>query len=328
MLGGKMFRVSLLLSSLLFLNSFSFAGQFYLQLENDVTFGEDGNYSNGLIVGWESKARTGNNLGSVLGQWQNKLSFSQANANMAWGAKVSQRMWTPDEIKVIEAQPNDRPYAGFLEIEHHTAIYSSDLAQKNWLSLGVIGPASGTEQLQGFIHGHIGASTPEGWSHQIENQLTVQVGYEIDYLLLRKPAPFNSEWEISTFSHNTLSNLRSDVDLGLTLRWGNSLADSFGRLSNHFGHTGNMLSNGKESSLSVYSRIGLGYRFNDLTIDGDLPYESQVALNQHRASAVIGAIYTYTDLSVTWSFNFYNKEYHSDVKSWHGYGLLQFSWLM
>lgn len=32
------------------------ASQLHLQLENDAAFAEDGNYSNGMILGWESHA--------------------------------------------------------------------------------------------------------------------------------------------------------------------------------------------------------------------------------------------------------------------------------
>jgi hypothetical protein len=307
---------------------FALAGQLYIQLENDVTFGEDGNYSNGMIVAWESDLVQTDKLDSPLGKWQSKWLFNQELAGKAWGLKISQRMWTPDEIKIIDAQPFDRPYAGFLELEHHTAVYSSDVAQKNWLSIGVIGPASGTEHLQGNIHKLLGASTPEGWAYQIENQVTLQIAYELDYLLLRKAAPFRTEWEVSTFSHNALGNLRSEMNLGLTLRWGRELSNSFGRLSHHFGHSGNSVTQLNAQTVSAYVRMQLGYRFNDLTMDGNLPYTSQVQYNPKLASGEIGAIYYYSSGTVTWSFNIYNKEYLTDVKAWHGYGKLQFSWAM
>ncbi len=307
----------------------SYAEQFHFQLENDVTFGEDGNYSNGMIFGWESIATQYNAQSSPnIKNWQQVIMFAQSNATRAWGLKVSQRMWTPEEIKVTDPQPLDRPYAGFLEFEQHVALYSSDLAQKSWFSLGVIGPASGTEQLQGSIHKLLGASTPEGWSYQIENTATVQLAYEVDYLLFRHPAPFNSQWEISAFNHNSLGNFRSDINVGLTLRWGANLEQSFGRLSSHFGHVGNQLTQAQPHSLLFFTRTQVGHRFNDLTIDGDLPYDSQVEFNPHLASVSTGLIYSFSNMAVTWSFNFYNKEYLNDDKEWHGYGLLQFSWAM
>jgi len=303
------------------------ASQFHFQLENDVTFGEDGNYSNGMIFGWESKAllfEPDDSFG--VHNWLQWLLPIQKNAKQAWGLKVSQRMWTPDEIKIEEAQPFDRPYAGFLEFEQHSALYSSDIAQKSWFAIGVIGPASGTEQLQGSIHKFIGASTPLGWQHQIENTPTVQFAYEIDYLLLRDSAPFNSQWEISTFNHNTLGNVRSDINVGINFRWGTNLEHSFGRLSSHFGHAGNLTTISEPQSVLFFTRLQAGYRFNDLTIDGNLPYESKVEFNPQQANAAAGISYYFSGGSVTWSFNVYTREYLTDSKRWHGYGLLQFAW--
>lgn len=303
------------------------AGQFHFQLENDVTFGEDGNYSNGMILGWESKATDYLPQATITAQnWFQWLLPYQQNAKQAWGLKVSQRMWTPNEIKIAEAQPEDRPYAGLLEFEQHAALYSTDIAQKSWLAIGVIGPASATEQLQGSIHKIISASKPLGWQHQIENTATMQLAYEIDYLLFRYSAPFNSQWELSTFNHNNLGNVRSDINLGLTFRWGINLEHSFGRLSSHFAHTGNVSDTSKPQSVQFFSRIQGGYRFNDITIDGDLPYQNLVEFNPQQASATTGVSYYFDGGSVTWSFNIYSKEYLSDTKAWHGYGLLQFAW--
>ncbi len=323
-----MFYILCLVLSLLVV-PVAYAGQLIFQLENDVTFGEDGNYSNGMIFGWESNTIRHNPPQTInMKNWQQVLMFPQKKAHQAWGLKVSQRMWTPEEIKISKPQPYDRPYAGFLEIEQHLALYSDDIAQKAWLGIGIIGPASGTEQLQGSIHKLLGASTPQGWQYQIENKGTVQLAYEIDYLLLRQPAPFNSQWEVSVFNHNVLSNLRSDINVGLTLRWGTELEHSFGRLSSHFGHVGNMVTQARAHSLMFFSRLQLGYRFNDLTIDGELPYTSQVEFNPRLASASTGLTYYFPSMAVTWSFNFYNKEYIGDEKDWRGYGLLQFSWAM
>lgn len=305
------------------------AGQYHFQLENDVTFGEDGNYSNGMILGWESQAELHHvNSPIELENWLQWFLFPQQQSDMAWGLKVTQRMWTPSEIKIDVPQPYDRPYAGLLQFEQHTAFYSSNIAQKSWLALGVIGPASGTEQLQGNIHKLLGASTPLGWDYQIENTPTIELAYEIDYLLLRGSAPLDSQFEISAFNHNTLGNVRSDINVGLTLRWGVNLEQSFGRLSQHFGHVGNMNSITVPNSLLFYTKIHAGYRLNDITIDGKLPYESFIEFNPKRTGAELGATYHFKQWSATWSFNIYNREYLTDVEPWHGYGLLQFSWLM
>lgn len=303
------------------------ASQFHIQMENDVTFGEDGNYSNGMIIGWESNASLNQPQTTYSARnWLLWLLPNQPDSVQACGLKVSQRMWTPSEINIEQPQADDRPYAGLLEFEQHTALYRSDIAQKNWLSIGVMGPASKAEQLQGAIHNALGSSTPLGWQHQVENTLTMQFAYEIDYLLVRSSAPFNSQWELSTFNHSALGNMRSDLNFGLTFRWGTKLEQTFGRLSSHFGHVGNLSNDAPVQSLLFFTRMQTGYRFNDLTIDGKLPFQSTVEFNPMQASAATGVSYFFYGGSATWSFNVYNKEYLTDNKSWHGFGLLQFTW--
>ncbi|AQS38998.1 hypothetical protein Sps_03883 [Shewanella psychrophila] len=307
------------------------AGQWHIQLDNDIIFGDDGNYTNAIIFGWESQVLSDLSNAPVPAQWLGTLTFSQTDAEHAWGWKVSQQMWTPGLIEVAAPQVEDRPYAGYLAFEGHTASYSPRLVQKNWLSLGVVGPASANEQVQSFVHKVTGSSTPQGWQYQVENQVTMQAAYEVDALISRGSA-FDSrflgdtQWDVSGFSHSQLGNFRSQADLGLTLRWGTDLANSFGRLSQHAGQYGNFSATTKSSSFIVYSRAYLGYRFNDLTLEGSLPYDSQVELESRQAGINTGIIWAQPDWSIAWTFNTYTKEYQSDTDKWHGYGSLVVSW--
>ncbi|ABV35995.1 conserved hypothetical protein [Shewanella sediminis HAW-EB3] len=318
-------------SILLLISPWVSAGQWHLQVDNDFIFKDDGNYTNGLTLGWESAPLQ--NLDDTASpiRWQSLFSFKQNSAQRAWGVKLTQQMWTPGEIKIETPQPYDRPYAGYLAIESHTATYGETWAQKNWLSLGISGPASGTEQLQKLFHKLTPSSTPNGWQHQIENQLTIQLAYELDALIMRRDAfsnAFTGEtlWELSGFSHSQAGNFRSEADLGLTFRWGTNLADSFARLSQHSGQFGNISATTKFSSWMLFTRAYVGYRFNDLTIDGSLPYNSHVEFENSQAGVTTGIIWAHPSWSLAWSFNAYTKEYQSDPDSWHGYGSLIISW--
>lgn len=324
-------RYSIITSCLVLGFPTAHAGQWHLQLDNDIIFGDDGNYTNAIILGWESDAHTDFSFAPMPAQWLSALTFSQDDAQYAWGWKVVQQMWTPGEIKIEAPQPHDRPYAGYLAFEGHTATYSGTLAQKNWLSVGVVGPASGNEQVQSFVHKITGSSAPQGWQYQVENQVTVQAAYEVDTLFGRGAA-FNTDllgetqWDISGFSHTQVGNFRSETDLGVTLRWGTELANSFGRLSQHSGQLGNLSSISKNSNIMLYSRAYMGYRFNDLTLDGTLPYDSAVEMENMQAGVNTGIIWSHPSWSVAWGFNTYTKEYASDTDKWHGYGSLVVSW--
>lgn len=306
----------------------SLASQWHLSFDNDVVIGQDGDYSNGFTLGWQSLPQTNFDNAAWLFNWQSALTLplTASKDKTQWGVTGSQRMWTPLEIEHDYAQPYDRPYAGLLELESFTSQFSQTLAQKNWFSIGVVGPASGAQTMQELVHKITPSTTPKGWKYQIENQLTAQFSYEIDALIKRWGTQQNSQWEVSAHNYSAVGNFRSESYLGMTLRWGDDLASSFGQLSSHSGHLGQYSATAnKHGNWIVFARAQAGYRFNDLTIEGDLPYESYVSINHLQAQASTGVIWAFPTWSVSWSFNVYSKEYQSDNNNWHGYGVLSYS---
>jgi len=306
------------------------AGQLNVQFENDGLFNNDGNYTNGFSLAWESKPLLSHqsNLHAdipSLSKLQHKLRLPITQTHSAWGLKLSQRMWTPNIISIKEPQSDDRPYAGLLEIESHIADYGAIYAQKNWLSLGIMGPKSKAETVQKRVHSITGSTPPQGWQYQIEEQVTLQLAYEVDALFFRSQESqsklfTNNQWEISGYSHIALGNFNTEASLGLSFRWGTQLSKTFGRLSSHFGHIGNTIQVVGSSNFSVFSRFQLGYRLSDLTIEGDLPYKSAVNIQHKQARATLGVNWAMGDFGITWSLNSYTRSYISDNKSWHSYG--------
>ncbi|MGS0695313.1 lipid A deacylase LpxR family protein [Shewanella sp. 0m-4] len=318
-----------LASVLVFIPHPSLADQWHFSFDNDVVIGQDGDYSNGFVFGWQALPQADFTQAPWPFSWQKSLRLSSHSHTAQWGAKVYQRMWTPTEIKFDYAQPNERPYAGILELESFTGSFSETLAQKNWFSIGVIGPASGAQTMQEFVHKITSSTPPKGWQYQVENQLTVQLAYEVDALAFRQKSTDDSQWELSGYSHNMLGNFRSEASLGLTLRWGDDLAKTFGQLSSHAGHFGQYSASARQhGSWTVYARAQAGYRFNDLTIDGSLPYDSYLQIKHQQARASTGVIWAFPTWSVSWSFDLYTKEYESDPDKWHGYGVLSYSFML
>ncbi|WP_299808933.1 lipid A deacylase LpxR family protein [uncultured Shewanella sp.] len=318
------------LASLLICAPFSsYADQWHLSFDNDVVIGQDGDYSNGFVFGWQALPQADFTQAPWPFSWQQKLQFSSQSKTVQWGAKIYQRMWTPSEIEYDYPQPNDRPYAGLLELESFTGSYNETFAQKNWFSIGVIGPASGAQTMQEWVHRITPSTLPQGWQYQVENQLTLQLAYEADVLALRRDATDDSQWELSGYSHSMLGNFRSEANLGFTLRWGDDLAESFGQLSSHAGHYGQFSATARtDGSWTVYARAQAGYRFNDLSIDGDVPYDSYVQMKHQQARASTGVIWAFPTWSVSWSFEVYTPEYEPDPNRWHGYGVLSYSFVL
>ena len=329
-----LFKIILL--GLLSFSSVTYSGQLSIQLENDSIFAIDGNYTNGFSLGWESKAllnhqRHVSTQMPLLSQWQHAMSLPISQTHSAWGLKLSQRMWTPNKIDLNGQQSNDRPYAGLLELESHTADYGPNFTQKNWFALGVIGPESKAAKIQVKVHELTGSPTPRGWHNQVQTQITMQLAYEIDALLFRtKKYPnklfSNNQWELSSYSHLALGNFNTDASLGLLVRWGTMLNRTFGRLSSHYAHLGNITQDLGPSTFCLYSRVQLGYRFSDLSIEGQLPYDSRVNITHKQAKAALGLSWTVNNYAITWSLNSYSREFITDKKSWHSYGSLTLSY--
>ncbi|KGJ96973.1 lipid A deacylase LpxR family protein [Colwellia psychrerythraea] len=325
------YSVSFLLTIALLTLSPTKAAQLSVQLENDGLFASDGNYTNGFSLAWESKPLQIYHQHLTLSmplllQWQYVLRLPVNNKQSAWGVKVSQRMWTPSDIGITYSQSNDRPYVGLVELESHTADYSSSFAQKNWLTLGIIGPKARAERVQTKVHNFTGSTMPQGWQYQVQEQVTAQFAYEVDSLLYRNKTYFSqSQWDVSGFSHIALGNLETQAAVGLLFRWGTELSSSFGRLSSHFGHIGNLTEVIPDSHITIHARLALGYRFHDLSIEGNLPYESLVELQHKQAKATAGFTWSLDNLALTWSLNTYTRTYQSDTKPWHSYGSLTLS---
>lgn len=311
------------------------AGQLNIQLENDGIFAKDGNYTNGFALAWESMPEliqqddNPTNMPKLF-QLQYFIRLPLTQIQSAWGMKISQRMWTPDNITIITLQIDERPYAGLFEIESHTADYGPKFAQKNWLALGITGVKSKAEYIQTKVHQLIDSIPPLGWQYQVGEQVTLQLAYEIDALLFRSKEYSNkymdkNQWEVSSYSHLSLGNFNTEASVGLLLRWGTRLNNTFGRLSSHFGHTGNTTQVENSNNFTVYSSLQFGYRFNDLTIEGELPYESHLDIQHNQAKAMLGMRWTLGNYAITWSLNSYTRAYNGDNKSWHSYGSLMLS---
>lgn len=89
---------------------------------------------------------------------------------MRLAVSLTQEMFTPADTTAAIPPPEDRPYAGLLLANF--ALYRDvpDSRSILGLTLGVVGPASGAEQLQEGFHDLIGQTHPAGWNTQLRNE--------------------------------------------------------------------------------------------------------------------------------------------------------------
>jgi lipid A 3-O-deacylase len=100
---------------------------------------------------------------------------------------LGQAMYTPQDISRYDLIENDRPYAGYsyLAMSYHR---KSDVEQ-GWsqmdtaeVQIGVVGPSSLAEKAQKFVHKTRDLQRPNGWEHQLKNELGITAAFERKWL--------------------------------------------------------------------------------------------------------------------------------------------------
>ena len=97
------------------------------------------------------------------------------------GIQVIQDIVTPEDTSKKELIPDDLPYAGYLSVRFSLFEWHNFTLKQYYWSIGMVGPASGGEQMQKSFHALIGNNEPKGWKHQLDNQLMLGLGYVLGY---------------------------------------------------------------------------------------------------------------------------------------------------
>ena len=154
-------------------------------VDNDWVFGSDDKYTGGFQIGWMSDELGHCDKGSFSYQYINAMSDMvtfiypfdltgmQRNAAISLqGAAV-----TPADTSSKEPVYDDVPYMGSTAVTSSLFIWDKQIFHEAQMTLGVIGPASGAEDVQRAIHRLLGLNEPQGWDNQVGNRPVLQAGY-------------------------------------------------------------------------------------------------------------------------------------------------------
>lgn len=130
--------------------------------------------------------------------------------------EAGQKMYTPQSASINSPKDIDRPFAGVLYVSSHlNFVYLNERNLRLSGQVGVIGKASGAQQMQTFLHKKLGLYMPNGWQYQIHNHVTVNFSAEYNRLLLRR-----SFFDVILDTRVDLGNRLTRAALGTTLRIG------------------------------------------------------------------------------------------------------------
>lgn len=263
-----------------------------LTWENDLFVGADNGYTNGVGFGWGHRGLSGTE-DPTLPRWIASLAGSTYITNLpqreyavAYG--VGQAMFTPDNISATELIEDSRPYAGL--VFWSGALYAFDQQQADRLSLtlGVVGPAAGAKHTQKFVHSLSGATKPQGWRNQIENEPVFALEAQRLWRLGEGRLGFLELDGVGGGSAQ-IGNLASHLTTGLTLRVGSRLASTWSGVSLVPARTINTFASDRLASWQLFMSVSGRYVANDITLDGNTFEDSHsVPLEHAQGLASVG----------------------------------------
>ncbi|TYP92123.1 hypothetical protein LX73_2373 [Fodinibius salinus] len=129
---------------------------------------------------------------------------------------LGQEIYTPRLIRAQTIANIDRPYAGYLFL---TSTLDTFWRRQNYLqlglTLGVIGPSAGGEQLQKKWHKWFGFPQPLGWQFQIQNLPVANINMDYKYSF-----PLSSSADIISNTGFRAGTAFNDLSAGAKLRLG------------------------------------------------------------------------------------------------------------
>lgn len=203
-----------------------------LQFENDFFGGgTDRHFTHGTRLSFLSKPIGWITDAADKIPWFDSEKVRKAKNTLKARASISigQSIYTPEDITDPELILDDRPYAGWLYLGFGLAAYQGlTRFDKVELNIGVIGPWSRAEQVQKEWHSLFNLTTPEGWDHQLANEVGVSLFYEQARRIDIEDLLYALDFDIIPHFGGSLGNVFTYAAAGLTVRLGRYLKGDFG----------------------------------------------------------------------------------------------------
>lgn len=200
--------------------------------DNDLFLGQDKNYTNGVRFSWVDDGQddcehNGGATCAVARTLDPLPGISAADERHALTVSLEQIMITPSDIERTTPDYNDLPYVGYANLE--VGLFSWD--QRNLygygLRVGVVGPDSGAENSQKFVHRVVGSNEPQGWDNQLGPDTIGGAWFIQAHRLFRHTGDHGYETELGTAWGIDANNFDGHAQAGGFVRFGRNLPGNF-----------------------------------------------------------------------------------------------------
>lgn len=243
--------------------------EFGIQTDNDsyLARGGDNYYTDGIFLYYRHALKVKDNDSTHL---QNKI----------FGLEMGQKIFNPQTGMILAAKYVDRPFAGYLYVGSTlNLLYKNESNLKLGAQLGVVGPASGAQTAQEFVHNAFGFYHISGWQYQIKNDLELNLSAEYNKLVAR-----GALVDMSVSAYGNLGTGFTGAGVGPLFRFGN-----FNQLFNSASTQSTAIATKRITPLHrheffFYYKPQLNYVGYDATVQGGL-FEKH---NQPGSEEVVG----------------------------------------
>lgn len=204
------------------------AGTFTFYFENDAFGGTDRHYSNGLKLSWMSSdlADWHDGWRRRVGNWLPFINRpdGQKNAGFAFG----QNIYTPQDRTLFVPDPTDRPYAGWSYLEFTFLSKTENVSDTFALQIGIVGRHSYAQDVQRVAHQWLADSRPNGWEHQLHDEVGANLVYERRWRLYGRALGDTLGADLVPHAGFSVGNIQTYANAGATVRFGFNLPSDFG----------------------------------------------------------------------------------------------------
>ncbi len=285
--------------------------------ENDlVGDGNDRYYTSGVRATYFNPAAE---LPEFIRDAADALPGFRVNETTSTFFTVGQNLYTPSDVTTRAANPNDRPYAGWLYGSVGMTTLVRDRLDELELTLGVVGPEALGEQTQKFIHRHVtDSNTPKGWNNQLDTEPGIVLSWQ-----RRWPRGFGGDWHYDVLDrwrlraepnvNVSLGNIYTYAGTGVMFTFGPSkeLQDTPPRVKPAMSGTGYFATPENNWGWNLFAGVDGRAVARNIFLDGNSFDSNSPSVDKKHfvADAVAGIAFTFYDLRLSYSANYRTKEF-------------------
>ncbi|HCD32664.1 MAG TPA: hypothetical protein DER01_09670 [Phycisphaerales bacterium] len=251
-----------------------------------------------------------------------------APVDTALGYVFGHNIYTQDNIANTVANPNDRPYAGWLYggmfLQRSVEDREMDHIE---LNMGVIGPAALGEPIQKFVHQISDSPEPKGWDSQLHDEFGINFIYKHKWKFnLLGETQDGFAMQAIPQAGFVVGNVNRDANAAITLRAGWHIPADFGpgRLDDVLSATANPWA--KDLSFYAFVRAGGKYVEHDMFVSGNNDHDSLGVAEEHWVGEFeYGMALAWKRLMIHWSNRHVTEEFKHQERS-HIIGTWMFSY--